>query len=532
MSKAEKIRALERAFAEGRIGRREFLLQAAALGGAAALSSTLPGTARAATPKKGGHMKVAIGHGSTSDSLDPGTFSDSYMISVGFALHGYLTEVAPGPELVPSVAESWEGSDGARKWTFKLRKDIEFHDGKSLTAEDVVASFNHHRGEDSKSAAKGVVDPIEDIKADGKHTVVFTLREGNADFPFIASDYHIPILPSKDGKALWQDGIGAGGYALEAYEPGVRTAVKKHPNYWKEGRAHVDSGEILSIVDPVARTNALTTGEVHLIDRVELKTVDLLARRDEIRVDETSGNQHYLFTMRVDRAPFDNVDVRLAVKHAIKREEVLDKILRGHGYVGNDHPLGRANRFLDTSIAHRMYDPDRVKHHLNKAGLSSLNVDLSASDAAFPGAVDAAVLFKEHAAPTGINVNVVREPSDGYWSNVWTVKPFCAVYWSGRPTADWMFSIAYAADASWNASYWKNERFNELLKLARAELNEQRRAEMYSEMQRLVRDDDGRLIPMFANFVFARHESLQHKDEMSADWDVDGLKFMERWWFA
>ena len=131
----------------------------------------------------------------------------------------------------------------------------------------MVASFNHHRGEDSKSAAKGVVDPIKDIKADGKNTVVFSLAEGNADFPYIASDYHIPMMPSKDGKIDWQSGVGTGGYVLENYDPGVRTSFKRNPNYWKEGKAHVDSGEALTIADVVARTNGVTTGELDAMDR-------------------------------------------------------------------------------------------------------------------------------------------------------------------------------------------------------------------------------------------------------------------------
>ncbi len=91
-------------------------------------------------------------------------------------------------------------------------------------------------------------------------------------------------------------------------------------------------------------------------------------------------------------------------------------------------------------------------------------------------AVDAAVLYKEHAARAGIEVNLIREPADGYWSNVWLKKPFVAVSWSGRATEDWMFSTAYAAGVAWNDSHWNNERFNRLLVEARAELDEGKRA--------------------------------------------------------
>jgi peptide/nickel transport system substrate-binding protein len=142
------------------------------------------------------------------------------------------------------------------------------------------------------------------------------------------------------------------------------------------------------------------------------------------------------------------------------------------------------------------------------------------------------VLYREHAAASGIDINVVRESSDGYWSNVWMVKPWSAVYWSGRPTEDWMFSLAYAAGAAWNDSFWEHERFNQILREARAELDENRRAELYTECQRITRDEGGVVIPMFANFVFARNNRLQHDEAMAADWDVDGLRYMERWWFG
>jgi peptide/nickel transport system substrate-binding protein len=125
----------------------------------------------------------------------------------------------------------------------------------------------------------------------------------------------------------------------------------------------------------------------------------------------------------------------------------------------------------------------------------------------------------------------VREPNDGYWSDVWMKKPFCAVYWGGRPTEDWMFSIEYAADAKWNDAYWKHERFNKLLKLARAELDEKKRREMYVEMQHIVRDQGGVVVPMFANYVMGLTEKVQH-GKMGANWDLDGLRSVERWWFA
>lgn len=522
------IKQLERLCLQGRISRREFLARASALGFAASLPGLMSSPAFAATPRKGGTLRIGIGHGSTTDVLDSATYENLYMQTVGGCIHRKLTVVSNENKLEPELAESWEASPDAKQWRFKLRQGVEFHNGKTLDAADVVASFNHHRGEDSKSAAKPIVEAIVDIKTDGKDTVVFTLQEGNADFPYIVSDYHLAILPSQDGKIDPDSGIGAGSYVLESFEPGVRTTVKRFPNYWRDDVAHVDDAELLVILDVTARTNALTTGEIDAMDRVDLKTAHLLGRNPDVELVETSGNAHYTFAMRTDMAPFDNNDVRLALKLALDREALLETILLGHGYLGNDTPIGKANRYR-ADLPQREYDPEKARHHLKKAGMENLKVDLSAADAAFAGAVDAAVLYKEHAAKAGININVVREPNDGYWSNVWMKKPWCAVYWGGRATADWMFSTAYAAGAPWNDTYWDNERFNKLLVDARAELDEAKRAEMYAEMQTLVRDKGGAVIPLFNNYVMGLSTRVGH-ESMSRNWSLDGFRSVERWW--
>ncbi len=517
---------------EPAIKRRDFLAGATALGlTGAALPMLGTGPAAAAAPKKGGSLRAALAEGATTDSLDPQTYTDIYMISLGFGTHNTLTEISPEGELLGDVAEGWEASADAGSWTFKLRKGIEFSNGKTMTADDVVASLNHHRGEDSKSAAKSNVDPIEKITADGPNTVVVKLKSGNADFPYLMADYHLLIMPSAEGKADWESYVGTGGYVLQDHEPGVRSTMKRNPNYWKQDRAYFDEVELFVIADVTARQNALATGEIDMISRCDLKTVHLLARRPGVRVEEETGFLHYTAPMNTTLAPFDNNDVRLALKYAVDREQLLAKILKGHGTLGNDHPIAPSVPF-HAELEQRSYDPDKAKFHLKQAGLESLKVDISAADAAFAGAVDAAVLMKEHASKAGIDINIIREPNDGYWSNVWMKKPWCMCYWGGRPTQDWMFSQAYAEGANWNDTFWSHERFNKLLLQGRAELDPAKRTEIYREMQLLVRDEGGVVVWAFANYVYAMREEIQHGPKVAANWELDGGRYVERWWKA
>ncbi len=510
--------------------RRGVLKGASALGAAALI---LPAGMRKASaePKKGGVLRVGMGHGSTSDSLDPGSWDNAYSQVFAQSRHNYLTEIAADGSLEPEIAESWEASPDAKVWTFKIRDGVTFHNGKTVTPEDVVASINYHRGEDSQSAAKPIVDPISDIAIDGQNVVV-TLNAGNADFPFIMSDYHIAIMPAVDGSIDPTSTEGCGPYVVDVWEPGVEARLSRNPDYWKSDRAHFDGLELLPIVDAAARQNALMSGEVDVIDRVDLNTVHLLQRAPNIKILSVSGTQHYTFIMDARADPFTDNNVRLAVKHAFDREELVEKILNGYGVVGNDHPIGRSNRYHANGLEQRVYDPDKARFYLKEAGLDDLEITLSAGEAAFGGAVDAAVLISEKAAPAGITINVQREPSDGYWSNVWMKKPFVASYWGGRPTEDWMFSTGYAADAPWNESYWQNERFNELLVAARSELDEEKRRDMYVEMQRLVRDEGSTVIPMFANYVMAHSDAVETPEVIGANWTMDGFRAVERWWFA
>jgi len=521
---------LEELLEQGKITRRRFLAQASALGVGAALSPMLfGGKAQAAAPKRGGRLRLGLAGGSTTDSLDPATITDMMVQVINQGqIRNNLVEIDADIRPVPELAESWEPSKDAMQWVFKLRKGVEFHNGKTLDADDVIYSINHHRGKDTKSGAKGIVEAIKDIKKDGKHTVIFTLSGGNADFPFILSDYHLSISPAGSN---FLDGVGTGGYILKDFEPGVRAFAVRNPNYFKSDRAWFDEVEIIGIADVNARTNALKTGQIDVMNRCELKTVLLLKRIKGIQVMQQNGFKHYTFAMRCDTAPYDKNDLRLALKYAVDREQMVKTILRGYGEVGNDHPIGSANRYHAAELEQRRYDPDKASFHLKKAGVGNITFDLSAAEAAFVGAVDAAVLYKESAARAGITINVVREPNDGYWSNVWMKKPWCAVYWGGRPTEDMMFSTAYAADADWNDTFWKNERFNELLVAARAELDEKKRRQMYVEMQSLVRDDGGVVVPMFVADLAAASDKIAH-GKLGVNWELDGMRCSERWWFV
>jgi peptide/nickel transport system substrate-binding protein len=161
---------------------------------------------------------------------------------------------------VPELLESWEAKPGAAEWVFTLRQGVTFHNGKALTVEDVIYSINLHRGETS-SAARAIAEQIKDVRKLSDSQITIELAGGNADLPFLLSDYHFLVVP--EGFTDWSKPVGTGAFVYESYEPGVRSRFTRNPNYWKPGCANVDAVEVIVINDVAARTNALMSGQVH-----------------------------------------------------------------------------------------------------------------------------------------------------------------------------------------------------------------------------------------------------------------------------
>lgn len=501
------------------LSRRGFLGGAAALGAMSVTAGGLlvPATAHAADePKRGGHLKLGLKGGATSDTLDPATYSASVLFVVGRLWGDTLIESDPKTgAALPSIATAWEPSADASVWTFKLRNDVAFHDGTKMTPADIVATLKRHADANSKSGALGLLSSIKSIE-EKAGDLVLTLTEGNADLPLVLSDYHLIIQP-KGGVDNPAAAIGTGPYKLAKFEPGVRATFEKNPNDWRSDRGYVESVEIIVMNDTTARVAALSSGQVHFVNNIDPKTVPLLKRAPKVEIVRNAGKGFYAFLMHCDTAPFDNNDLRLALKYAIDRQAILDKVLGGYGTLGNDYPVNGNYALAPDDIEQRAYDPDKAAFHFKKSGVDR-PVLLRTSDAAFAGAVDAAILFQESAKKAGIQIEVKREPEDGYWTNVWNAQPFCATYWGGRPTQDSRYSTSYLSTAEWNDTRFKRPDFDKLLLQARSELDETKRKAIYRTMALMVRDEGGLILPVFNDYVMAQSKSVKgYVDDIGND---------------
>ena len=325
--------------AAGRMGRREFIGRAGALGvGATAAASLLSEAAVAAEPIKGGSVSVATEYAGAEETFDPTKMTNSTDIQRSYQVYDRLTNLDRDLNVVPNLAVEWEAANDAAEWTFKLRDGVEFHDGKPFTAADVVYSINEHIKEGSESPAKPLLSSIADMKTDGD-TVTIALDSGNADFPtLLAYDYHTSIVA--DG---WVDGDpvnGTGCYKLSEFRPGLESVTERFANYWDGDAGHVDSFITRGIPDNTARTSALRSGDIDIARNIEPRVANLMQAEEGVEVVDSASGAWFAWIMATDRrAPTDDLHLRLAMKHAVDRQHLVDNVLLGFGQIGNDFPV-------------------------------------------------------------------------------------------------------------------------------------------------------------------------------------------------
>lgn len=461
----------------------------ATLGGTFALADATASQ----TPRQGGRIRVASLSSSTADTLDPAKGALSTDYTRHYMIYSGLTQFDSNLQPQLALAEDIQSSDQTL-WSIKLRRGVQFHDGKPLTSADVVYSLARHKDPATGSKIKPVAEQFAAIKASGPHEVQLRLTGPNADLPAMLAVSHLLIV--KDGTTDFRTAVGTGPYRLKEFKPGVRTVTVRNPNYWKPGKPYLDEIELIGIPDESARVNALLSGDVQLIIAVNPRSTKRINASPGHAVLETKSGLHTNLIMRQDVAPTRDPNFVLAMKYLFDRELIRRALFRGYGVIGNDHPIPPGHRYYNAELPQRAHDPERARFHLQKAGLLGVRLPLYASPAA-EGSIDMGSLLQEEAAKIGLKLAVNRVPADGYWSNHWMKHPLGFGNTNPRPTADLLFSLFYASTAAWNESGWKNPRFDQLLVAARGEADENKRKQLYGDMQALVHHHCGVAIPLF-----------------------------------
>lgn len=515
----------------GSVTRRSFLGSAVGGAGALAVFGSAPrgALAQADKPRRGGTLRLGMNGGGSTDTWDPVLANYPVTAMATQMVYQCLVELDRQGRAVPEIAESWELDGTGRKWIFNIRKGVEFHNGKTLDADDVVHTLRRHIGPQSKSLGRSLMQDVTEVSADGKNRVVVTMSRPSPDLPEVLALYVFAVVPN--GFEDWLHPVGSGPYAVQSFQHGVNIITKRYANYWKPDRAWYDGVDLTVINDSTARLNALLTGRIDVMNRADRRVVKSLQSSPNIQVVRSPGGLHHIFGMDCRQKGLDDNNIRLALKYGIDRQLLLDTALQGYGRLGNDHPIPTFNKYFNSSLPQRHYDPEKAKFHLGKAGLSTFKVALNASTGAFPEAVDEAVLYSDAARKAGLEIEVVREPADGFWTNVYMKKPFVISYSSGEVTAEWTLLRRFQSQSGQNLCFWNSPVFDKMIFEVREQKSEDTRKEMFWKMQELVSNESGLLVPVFSDFIDAAHKKVMNAAPNPSR-ELDGYRLAERSWFA
>lgn len=495
--------------AMGRGASRRDILSMLLAGGMASLTAGTASDAlaqgAAATPRRGGRIRVAGTSTSTADTVDPAKQSLSTDYARCHMFYNGLTVLDGTLTPRPALAESWSTND-AINWVFKLRSGVNFHDGKALSTGDVVYSLTRHKDPAVGSRARSLAEQMVEITAGGPNEVLIKLAAPNADLPVVLGTFHFHII--KEGTTDFTTAIGTGPFKCKEFTPGVRSIGVRNENYWKPGQPYLDEIEFIGIPDEQARVNALLSGDIHLTGGINPRSVRRITGTPGFSIFETKSGYYTNLVMRLDMSPASNPDFALSMKYLLDREQMRTAVVRGHGIVANDQPIDPSNRFYFAGLPQRAYDLDKAKFHFQKSGVGRTALPLVCSPAA-ENSVEMAQLIQESGKKIGMEIDIKRVPSDGYWSNHWFKHPLGFGAINPRPSADILFTLFFKSDATWNESGWKNPQFDQLLLAARTETDEAKRKQMYADMQVMIHEGSGIGIPLFFNLLDGHTSKLK-----------------------
>jgi peptide/nickel transport system substrate-binding protein len=509
---------------------RRTLLKRAALGLSAAGARPLAAeTAHAQAPKRGGRLRIGWSGHSANDTLQPTRLIQNFDFLRAYSVMSPLVKWGRKFEATPDLALAWEAMPDAATWFFRLRDGVTFHNGKTLTSEDVIYSLNLHRGPKSTSLVKSYFEDVIDIVPDGSNGIKITLKAPNADFPVLLGDPHTVIVPKEF--VSWDKPVGTGPFQLVNFRPGIGMLVKRFPDYYSANTVYFDEVESWGIGDSVARINALLSGDVDYIVRVDAKSTQAIKETTGFDLVVSKISRQLCINTRADVPPFDNLDLRTALKYAVDREAMVKNLLQGYGQVANDLPVGSLDKYFCASIPQRPFDLDRARFLFKRSGHSG-PLEIFASDVNYgAAAVDYAVHLQATAAKAGIDITVTRLPVDGYYAAVGNKKNFYVDSWYPRPTLDLILSSVNLTDSPQHETGYNNPKIDAFAIEARRMLDGPLRAEIYCQLLSILHEEDGRMIPVFVDVIVAKSDKLQGVVPHPFS-EASGLRLCEEAWFA
>jgi peptide/nickel transport system substrate-binding protein len=435
----------------------------------------------------------------------------------------YLSFSDENLELQPRIAESWEPNEDGSVWTFAIRQGVTFHNGATLTANDVVQTFEKLINPDggsanAQSALGGVLSP-GNIEAPDDATVVFNLDAPNGSFPTLVSsaNYNAIIIPADLDPADWGRTFeGTGPFKLQNFQPQVGATFVRNEAYWGE-KANPDTIEVKFYAEEAPMVVAFQGNEVDFVEHFSVAGGKALLDSPDVQVIGIQTATHRQLHMRTDKEPFTDNRVRQAIALSIDRNALVDGLWEGRADIGNDSPFAPVYPSTDTSVAQREQDVEQARQLLADAGMESFEVQLDTWDGfEIP---DLAQLVKNYAQEIGVTVNLKITDAATYYGDgvfgksTWLDSVMGITDYGHRPVPNVYLTAALSGDPKvgvWNSAHFKNDQYDELVRQYVAALDVESQRGLAKQIQELLLDETPIIFPYFYNFLSAAKPNLQN----------------------
>jgi peptide/nickel transport system substrate-binding protein len=402
-----------------------------ALGACGSSSSGPSGTGPAASagkPKRGGQLMAGLTGGDSSDTVDGQKGVNNVDFARIVSLYDALViwDLNCKPQL--SLAESIEPNKDATLWTIKLRPDIVFHNGKPLTADDVIFSYKRVVSNDLGGASSLAPCDIPNMKKVDTLTLQIPCHTPFATFvdSIIGYYYYLSILPVGFTAS---SPVGTGPFKFDKFAPGVSSTFNANTNYWQNGvdgkpLPYIDSIVIDDYTSETTQVDALQSNEIHVVNLLSATSIGDVESFANVLVSNAGGMTP--FTMRVDQAPFSDQNVRLGLRWAVNRQEMINTVFKGHGRIANDI-FSPFDPEYDTGIPQREQDLDKAKFYLNKGGVLGKTLLMQTADIA-QGTLDAAQVLKQQLSSL-VDISLDEVTVTSFYGTEYLKWTFAQDYW-------------------------------------------------------------------------------------------------------
>jgi len=462
----------------------------------------------AETPKRGGKLVVSVP--SAPRKLDPAKQWSYEEYLNNYWMFNALTFFNWDMSISPELATSWESSSDLKEWTFYLRKGVKFHHGRELVTDDVVFSIQRIMDPKIGSPATESLRIVDRIEAADKYTVKFYLKIPYANFPAVLASREIKIVPRDKVNTLQSHPIGTGPFKFKEYMFGDHFTVIRNENYWKKGLPYLDEIEERIIPEVPVQVSALKSGEIDILWQVPPESIRELSKVQGVKVQEIPAELWDAVCMDSTMEPFDDVNVRLAIKYALNKYQLTEYALFGHGEIVNELPLSPSNQMYPSNIPIPEQNYEKAKDYLKKAGLEKgFDIKLYVSPSR-PTRDRLGIAVQQMLKPLNIRVQIVRVPWDKFVADVEGKVAFYTDGFYAAPTVDLALYPYYHSTGSWNLWHWKDKKTDELLEKARKQKSVEDQKKAYEEFAKYMGTVASIYIPYVRNWADAHREYVKN----------------------